>query len=396
MGVVSGFPFFKIETDPRKSWFTAGVRLLAPAVIIIGIAGLQCTYAQSKEEPGPSSGSGFVVSSRGHVLTNNHVVANCATVDVVTASGETAGGRVTARDARNDLALVSTSSPIPIAVARFRQTPIRSGDDVVALGFPYRGLLAEDVNVSVGIVSATAGLRNDTSQLQISAPVQPGNSGGPLLDEFGAVVGVVVAKLDALAVARVMGDIPQNINFAIKAEVAQSFMRSHGVEPRMSGDQSRRLSPADIVQSARGFVRLISCDPQKEQAERLAAARAEKERKELEQRREAERQIAAAREAEERRETERQAAARAKQEADEVERRRRAELWREFAASRSAPVGTKIYGEGPWCSIELLPPTARCYHDSFEDCMNFLSQVEERLCRPREWVEGSAPTGTKG
>ena len=60
------------------------------------------------------------------------------------------------------------------------------------------------------------GLLDDISQLQISAPIQPGNSGGPLLDEYGNVAGVVVAKLRALAVAKATGDIPQNVNFAVK------------------------------------------------------------------------------------------------------------------------------------------------------------------------------------
>jgi hypothetical protein len=78
-------------------------------------------------------------------------------------------GRVVARDTRNDLALIAVDSPLA-SVASFRRTPIRAGEDVIALGFPLPGLLATDLNVSKGIVSATAGLRNDTSELQISTP----------------------------------------------------------------------------------------------------------------------------------------------------------------------------------------------------------------------------------
>ena len=77
-------------------------------------------------------------------------------------------------------------------------------------------MLGSQLKVSTGIVSATVGLLDDISQLQISAPIQPGNSGGPLLDEYGNVAGVVVAKLRALAVAKATGDIPQNVNFAVK------------------------------------------------------------------------------------------------------------------------------------------------------------------------------------
>ena len=144
--------------------------------------------------------------------------------------GEALIRRVAARGARNDLALIAVDSSLR-SIASFRSNPIRSGEDVIALGFPLRGLLALDLNVSKGIVSATAGLLNDTSQLQISAGVQPGNSGGPLLDSDGSVVGVVVSKLDAIAVANAIGDIPQNINFAIKAELSEVFLRSQRVEP---------------------------------------------------------------------------------------------------------------------------------------------------------------------
>jgi uncharacterized protein len=97
----------------------------------------------------------------------------------------------------------------------------RQGDSVVALGYPLTGLLSSDVNVTTGVISALAGVRSDTRFLQLTAPVQPGNSGGPLLDMSGHLVGVVSAKLNAVAVAT--GDIPQNVNFALKGGVAKKF-----------------------------------------------------------------------------------------------------------------------------------------------------------------------------
>src|SRR5439155_21695916 len=96
---------------------------------------------------------------------------------------------------------------------------VRQGDGIVAVGFPLRGLLASGPNVTTGTISALAGLGDDSRYLQITAPVQPGSSGGPLLDQSGNVVGVVVGKLDALRVAQAIGDIPQNVNFAINAAV---------------------------------------------------------------------------------------------------------------------------------------------------------------------------------
>jgi S1-C subfamily serine protease len=171
-------------------------------------------------------------------------------------------GMIQARDSRNDLALILVDRRLD-SIAAFRARPARSGEDVIALGFPLSGLLAQDLNVSTGIVSATAGLLNDTSRLQISAAVQPGNSGGPLLDSAGAVVGVVVSKLNALAVARAIGDIPQNINFAIKAPIAEVFLRSQRVEPRIAGTTAVVVvAVADVVDAARAYTFLVECDPE--------------------------------------------------------------------------------------------------------------------------------------
>jgi S1-C subfamily serine protease len=100
---------------------------------------------------------------------------------------------------------------------------------VVVPGYRLQGILAQSLNVTTGIVSALAGLRDDRWRLQISAPSQPGNSGGPVLDGAGQVFGVAVGKLNALRAAMVTGDIAQNVNFAIKGALAQSFLDINGV-----------------------------------------------------------------------------------------------------------------------------------------------------------------------
>ena len=231
------------------------------------------------------SGSAFAVDRNGLLLTNAHVVDGCTELEVQNRTGISYRARVQGRDERNDLALLSIGQPLP-SVARFRDTPARSGEDVIAVGFPLRGLLATDLNVSKGIISATAGLLNDTSNLQISASVQPGNSGGPLLDAAGLVAGVVVAKLDALEVAKLTGDIPQNVNFAIKGEVAILFLRSHGVEPVIiQSTRTSSVSVPDAVEAARGYSFVVECFPdqptsrERAEAERLAAVAEEAKRR---------------------------------------------------------------------------------------------------------------------
>lgn len=96
-----------------------------------------------------------------------------------------------------------------IAPLAFASTPTRLGASVAVLGYPLRQILAPSINITAGIVSSLARLGGDLRHLQITAPVQPGNSGGPLVDDRGLVVGVVSAKLDTLKVAVATGDVPQ-------------------------------------------------------------------------------------------------------------------------------------------------------------------------------------------
>ena len=137
--------------------------------------------------------------------------------------------------------------------------PVRAGDPVTALGYPLSGILATTANLSVGNVSALAGLGDDSRYLQISAPVQRGNSGGPLLDASGHLVGIVTAKLDAIRIARFTGDVPQNVNFALKAEVARTFLDSKGIAYETARSE-QQLSPADVGEIARPFTVYIECE----------------------------------------------------------------------------------------------------------------------------------------
>jgi S1-C subfamily serine protease len=206
-----------------------------------------------------SSGSGFVVSrERGYVLTNKHVVRGCGAVKVRIAGGESRPASIHALDRDDDLALLETRLPAG-PVVTFRDDPaVRPGDDVVAVGYPLNGLLADQVNVSTGTVNALAGLYNDLHVLQMSAPVQPGSSGGALFDLAGNVVGVVVTKLNAKLVADETGDIPQNVNFAVKAFVARDFLKSQGVAYRTAPSATRR-SNADVGDIGRQVTVLVEC-----------------------------------------------------------------------------------------------------------------------------------------
>jgi S1-C subfamily serine protease len=142
----------------------------------------------------------------------------------------------------------------------FRSGPdLRRGEEVVTYGFPLAGLLSSGPTLTTGEVSALAGLRDNPRQFQISAPVQPGNSGGPLLDRSGNVVGVVVSKLDAQRVARSTGDIPQNVNFAIRGTEAVDFLRRNGVQPRMAQSAGQPRGAAEVGEVAHPSTVFLRC-----------------------------------------------------------------------------------------------------------------------------------------
>ena len=203
-----------------------------------------------------STGTGFYVSSKGDVLTNLHVVQGCSSLKLQPIGKSIRSGRVVAADRQNDFAIVS-SAGAPGHFATFRSDKVRQGESIVVYGFPLAGALASSGNATTGSVTALAGMRDDNRMLQISAPVQPGNSGGPLLDLSGAVVGVVVAKLNATQVMEQTGDIPQNINFALKTDIATDFLKNHGIN-YVSVPRRKILSVPDVVDVARRVsVRLL-------------------------------------------------------------------------------------------------------------------------------------------
>ena len=121
------------------------------------------------------------------------------------------------------------------------------------------GSLSTAGNLTTGTLSALSGLYNDSRKLQISAPIQAGNSGGPLADMRGQVIGVVSSSMDALRMAKVSGDIPQNINFAIKDTVAKDFLKSHSI-PYVESKATTDRSAADVGDIVRKFTVLLACE----------------------------------------------------------------------------------------------------------------------------------------
>ena len=206
-----------------------------------------------------SSGTGFLAAP-GRVVTNNHVVEGCARVVLRNAGNFRLRGRVLAVDTQRDLALLAVPEDFGPALA-FRDAPaVRRGDSVVTFGFPLTGLLSSGPSLTAGDISALSGLRDNPRNFTITAPVQPGNSGGPLLDSQGSVIGVVVTKLNAARVAQMTGgDIPQNVNFAVKGTEVLGFLRTNNVRPRTAASTGPDLRNSDVGDIANPSTVFIEC-----------------------------------------------------------------------------------------------------------------------------------------
>lgn len=200
--------------------------------------------------PRESTGSGFRVS-KDRVLTNQHVVDKCKKLLV---NGQPA--TLTASDDNADMALLNVKH-LAGDVPQIRSEPARIGEDIAVAGYPLQGLLS-GFNMTRGSVSSLSGIGGDTRLLQITAAVQPGNSGGPVVDGAGRVVGMVVSKLSWKTVS-MTGSMPENVNFAINTDTLTAFLKTHQAGFSVSAGAARALSPPDVADKVRTFTVLINC-----------------------------------------------------------------------------------------------------------------------------------------
>lgn len=181
----------------------------------------------SGKQPIPSSsGSGTLISSDGHILTAAHVVAGAKRIQLVTSLGESEG-KILVLDTANDVALIQAAGSgfhhIKIGNAA---RSVRLGQPVSTIGFPNVLIQGRSPKVTRGEISSINGFGDDPRMLQISVPIQPGNSGGPLLDESGSLVGIILSKLDASLTGNKIV-VPQNVNYALKGSYILPLIEDH-------------------------------------------------------------------------------------------------------------------------------------------------------------------------
>ena len=204
-----------------------------------------------------STGTGFFIAGD-IIITNNHVVEGCKEIRVAKRGAEIGGARSIATNRGDDLAALRADKPSENYLKLRIGVPVKAAEPVLVFGYPLSVVLSSSGNTTLGNVTALAGLKDDSRYIQISAAVQPGNSGGPVLDEAGRLVGVIEGKLDALKVARATGDIPQNVNFAIRTSTLVNFLEANRIAYEVASS-SATLPNTQLAEQAEAASVQLEC-----------------------------------------------------------------------------------------------------------------------------------------
>ena len=208
--------------------------------------GLKVTVVDPAKPLEGAHGTGFLISQDGYLLTCAHVVGDAKEATIWIA-GSRYEADVLGTEKEKDIAVLKLRKTLDVTIAtvNFRSEKRYSiGEDVSTIGFPISSLLGNSARFSKGSLSATSGIRDDPNQLQVSAEVQPGSSGGPLFDKQGVVLGMIDQTLNPWKVAQQTGGaLPQNINFAIKGDVVLDYLKTNhsDVYARISFDKPRSV-----------------------------------------------------------------------------------------------------------------------------------------------------------
>ena len=215
----------------------------------------------SESDDGVSSsyGTGFVVSESGHILTNHHVVEECSEITFQIRGSETREVALLSTNAPSDLALLKIESFDGDPAGFLSSSIARMGEELVVYGFPLAGDLSAQGNFTNGIVSAMSGLNDDLTKFQMTAPIQPGNSGGPVLSLSGQIIGIVVETANQEFFREQRGTDTQNINFAIHGAIAMRFLETNNVRYEVEPTKRDILTLAELASRTQDFTGIVRC-----------------------------------------------------------------------------------------------------------------------------------------
>lgn len=202
-----------------------------------------------------SSGTGFALTSDGLIVTNYHVIDGASSISIKGINGDFSisyKAKVVVSDKNNDLAIIKIDDISFTSIAKipytFKSTSTDVGENVFVLGYPLRATMGDEIKLTNGIISSKTGFQGDITSYQISAPVQPGNSGGPLFDKTGSLIGVINAKHSGA----------ENVSYAIKVSYLKNLMDLLPTNPSLNNSNSlTTLSLSEQVKLLNKFVYII-------------------------------------------------------------------------------------------------------------------------------------------
>lgn len=199
-------------------------------------------------------GTGFAISPKGYLVTCHHVVRNADRIIVHTPSG-ILPAQIVALDPHNDIAVLKVEGWKGRFLGIGVSADVTHGSAVLAAGFPDPTILGRNPKVSKGNINALSGVLDDPRYLQMSAPVQPGNSGGPLISASGHVVGIVAAGLNSVDRMAQSGYVPQSVNFAIKTDLVYPLLKTASISVPRFGTGTR--NPSRQIERALASIALV-------------------------------------------------------------------------------------------------------------------------------------------
>ena len=216
-----------------------------------------CLFAlMSSVSAAQSSGTAFVVAP-GLLVTNHHVIEDCGDIEIIAPDGKRPATIVDSVE-QIDLALLRVYGLRGGAASLRTQGAAQLGEAATVFGFPLGGALSSTGNFTTGVVSSLRGLGDAAGEIQITAPVQPGNSGGPVLDRAGSVIGVVKSRLSHKYMLQATGGLPQNVNFAVSLDVLADFLAKNNVSFK-AVDRQAAIETTQVAEMAQTFTYKISC-----------------------------------------------------------------------------------------------------------------------------------------
>jgi len=224
----------------KNCWTSVNCRAIA-------IRATSPTPAKSEAEQSTKSGTCFSISPDGVALTAAHVVSGAQEISLTYSDGKEYQAQIAAISPSNDLAVLEFAGSNMEYLDAVSTNVLQSGDSIFTIGYPTPEILGYEEKYTDGAISALSGLMGDASLIQITVPVQPGNSGGPIVTESGDAIGVVTSSAAVRRFAKATGTLPQNVNWAVKMDFALPLLNA-------SPDDRPPLSRNEAVALARNSV----------------------------------------------------------------------------------------------------------------------------------------------